>query len=113
MNELLPIIQQLADARNHQERAAWLRSCPIIEMRRHDSTIRNRLQLAGFHAGVSYVDELFVLMCATRDPMTGEFKPATQEAIRVLGEAVDIIAIRLDREAAQRAMPVETASTDL
>lgn len=82
MNELLPIIALLADAKTHVERAEWLRSCPIVILRRYDMTIRNRLMLAGFSQGLSYLEDLQAALSRTRDGATGVFGD----------EAIDILA---------------------
>ena len=107
MNELLPIIEQLADCRTHTERAEWLLSCPVIYLRQYDSTIRNRLYLAGFHIGIAYLDDMRTHMCATRDPETGVFRPETQEAIAALGSMLRVVAARLDVEVRDRSQQVE------
>lgn len=99
MNELLPIIAQLAEARTHVERAEWLLSCPIAYLRQYDSTIRNRLYLAGFHIGIAYLDDMRSHMCATRDPATGAFRQETQEVVAALGSMVIAVAERMDRRA--------------
>lgn len=85
MSDLLPIIEQLADCKTHTARAHWLLACPVLFLRRYDTTIRNRLYLAGFPIGVAYLDDMAAHLCATRDPATGAFRPETQEAVAMLG----------------------------
>lgn len=68
MNHLLPIIEQLADARDHLARVEWLMRCPIGILSKYGDTIRNRLMHAQFHPGVRYVEAMAVAMQAVRDP---------------------------------------------
>jgi len=105
MNELLPIIAELADAKSHLRRAEWLLSCPIVYLRQYDMAIRNRLYHAGFHMGVAYLDDMFVHMCATRDRETGAFRLETQEAIATLGAMMLRAAERMDAEAGRERDP--------
>lgn len=56
MSDLLPIIEELANAGSHQERARWLLRCPPGYLGKYEMTIRNRLRLAGFLAGVEYLE---------------------------------------------------------
>lgn len=56
MNALLPIIEELASARDHGERAYWLLGCPLSILLTYQGTIRNRLQNAFFDEGVAYLD---------------------------------------------------------
>ncbi|MDW5313747.1 hypothetical protein [Rhizobium sp. PL01] len=66
MSGLLPIIEQLAAAAHHADRANWLLRCPLDILGRYDGTIRNRLMHAGFPAGIGYLDELRTVKCAVR-----------------------------------------------
>lgn len=86
MNELLPIVQMLAEAKTHVERAEWLLSCPIIFLRKYDGTIRNRLEHAGCVGGLSYLHELEVVLTATRDPDTGCLRPNSQDTLFIAGQ---------------------------
>lgn len=67
MSLLLPIIEQLADARSDQERADWLLRCPLQILGKYEMTIRNRLHHAGFLAGITYVETELVCLRGTRD----------------------------------------------
>ncbi|WP_313193080.1 hypothetical protein [Shinella zoogloeoides] len=96
MNELLPIIAELADAKSHRERAAWLRSCPIDILRRYDMTIRNRLMHAGFHAGIDYLDRIRTFLQSTRDGETGLFRHGAVQALHASGLLLEDEAERLD-----------------
>jgi len=101
MNELLPIIAELASAKTHLQRAEWLLSCPIVYLRQYDMTIRNRLYHAGFRIGIAYLDDMYVHMSATRCRETGSFRQETQEAIAALGSIMLIAARRMDAETAE------------
>lgn len=78
MSNLLPIIEELADAPDNTARARWLLACPFSIMLTYDMTIRNRLRHAGFLAGVEYVDAIGVVMRSTRDEH-GDLRTAAQE----------------------------------
>ncbi|WP_099864710.1 hypothetical protein [Pararhizobium haloflavum] len=67
MADLLPIIEQLSDAENDAVRADWLMRCPLSILITYDFTIRNRLQVAGFHAGVAYLDSVLTVMRGVRN----------------------------------------------
>ncbi|MVA33639.1 hypothetical protein [Agrobacterium vitis] len=54
---LVDEIQLLSDCRTHQHRAQWLLTCPLMVLAKYEMTIRNRLQIAGFHFGVEYLEE--------------------------------------------------------
>ena len=77
-NQLLPIIEELADAADHAARARWLLACPFSIMLTYDMTIRNRLRHAGFLAGVEYVDAIGVVLRSTRDEH-GDLRGPAQE----------------------------------
>ncbi len=63
-NPLVDEIQRLSDCRSHAERADWLLTVPLSVLSHYEMTIRNRLQIAGFHAGVVYLEqELRVFRC--------------------------------------------------
>jgi hypothetical protein len=66
MTDLLPIIEKLASAAHHADRATWLLRCPIDILGRYDGTIRNRLMHAGFHAGIRYLDDIRIIKSAVR-----------------------------------------------
>lgn len=56
-NPLVDEIQALSDCRTHAERAEWLLSVPLSVLSHYEMTIRNRLQIAGFHEGVEYLEK--------------------------------------------------------
>lgn len=56
MSNLLPIIEELANARTDAERASWLLQCPPGYLGKYEMTIRNRLMISGFHAGLAYLE---------------------------------------------------------
>lgn len=65
-NPLVDEIQALADCRSHAERADWLLTVPLPVLSHYEMTIRNRLQIAGFHEGVDYLERELVLLRAWR-----------------------------------------------
>lgn len=81
MSALLPIIEELASARDNQARAEWLLSCPFGILRMYDFTIRNRLLNAGFPEAIDYVEAVGVAMIAVRDPLTGDFTRSTRQLL--------------------------------
>lgn len=74
MTLLLPIIEQLADARDDSERVEWLLQCPFGILSRYQMTIRNRLMHAGFFEGIAYLETIAVLMASVR-AANGDFRP--------------------------------------
>ena len=68
MSGMLPIVEILAGAQTHQERAEWLFSCPYAVMHRDHMAIRRILQRAGLEAGISYLEAVVALACAKRLP---------------------------------------------
>jgi hypothetical protein len=86
MNELLPIIAQLADAKTHVARAEWLLSCPIAILRKFDGTIRNRLMHAGCDGAFAYLDALGVALSATRNSDTGMLFGHAEEILFLAGQ---------------------------
>jgi hypothetical protein len=54
---LVEEIEQLANCRSEQECAVWLLSCPLNKLAKYEMTIRNRLQIRCFVAGVEYLEE--------------------------------------------------------
>lgn len=56
MNALLPIIEELEDAKNDGERAYWLLCCPLAVLFKYHDTIINRLRNRHFVVGVDYVE---------------------------------------------------------
>jgi hypothetical protein len=53
---LIPHMERLDAARNREERAAWLLSCPLDILLSCEMTIRNRLLNARFREGIDYLD---------------------------------------------------------
>ncbi len=68
MSALLPIVEQLADAIDHAERADWLFACPYGVMNREHMSIRVILQKSGLLAGVAYLEAVLSLTNAKRLP---------------------------------------------
>lgn len=66
MSNLLPIIEDLDNARGDAERAAWLLSCPLQILGKYRDTIVNRLQHAGFHFGIEYLEAELAGLMAVR-----------------------------------------------
>lgn len=87
MSDLLPIIEQLSDARTHLQRAEWLVRCPFDILDRYDFTIRNRLQLAGFHAGLEYLERVRTAKRGTRDG-EGLFSDSQNDVLRAAAAAL-------------------------
>lgn len=56
MSNLLPAIEELSDCQTHYDRAKWLLECPLSILLTYSTTIRNRLHLAGFQAGLEYLE---------------------------------------------------------
>lgn len=65
-NPLVDEIQRLSDCRSHAERADWLLTVPLSVLSHYEMTIRNRLQIAGFHEGVDYLEEELKVFRAPR-----------------------------------------------
>lgn len=90
MTELLPIIEELANTRTDAERARWLLRCPPGYLGKYESTIRNRLRIAGFHAGVEYLEtERLVIWMPRNDD--GSWSEKAAELLR--GARADMLAI--------------------
>ncbi|ANV24788.1 hypothetical protein [Agrobacterium pusense] len=56
MIAIIPRIEQLDAARTHEERAAWLLTCPLDVLLSCEMTIRNRLLNARFREGLEYLE---------------------------------------------------------
>lgn len=97
MSGLLPIIEQLADARSDQERADWLLRCPLQILGKYEMTIRNRLHHAGFLAGIQYVEVELICLRAVRG-VEGEIVEGPASARQAARDAMQAIAsaIRAD-----------------
>lgn len=91
MTALLPIIEQLDDARDDQTRAEWLLRCPLQILGKYEMTIRNRLMHAGFHAGIQYVEIELICLRAVRG-VEGELVEGPAAARQAAREALHAIA---------------------
>ncbi len=91
MSVLLPIIEQLDDALDDQARADWLLRCPLQILGKYEMTIRNRLQLAGFHSGIQYVEVELICLRAVRGA-EGELVEGPAAARQAAREAMQAIA---------------------
>ena len=76
MNELLPIIEELANCKTDAERALWLLQCPRGILFKYEFTIRNRLYNAFFPQGIAYIEAEMSLHQAVRQS-NGEHRPTT------------------------------------
>jgi len=72
LSDLLPIVELLADASSHEERAAWLFACPLGVIHREHMAIRRLLQKTGLIAGVAYLESVLSMTNARRLP-DGQF----------------------------------------
>ncbi|MBW9113138.1 hypothetical protein JNB88_05685 [Rhizobium cauense] len=68
MTAMLPLVDILADAATHAERADWLFRCPYWVIHREHMNIRRILQLSGLLEGVAYLDAMLSLTSARRLP---------------------------------------------
>lgn len=66
MTAMVPIVEQLAEAGTHSERAEWLFACPYAVLHREHMNIRRILQCSGLLAGVAYLEAVLSLTCARR-----------------------------------------------
>ncbi|MDX0331741.1 hypothetical protein GOC48_16520 [Sinorhizobium meliloti] len=66
MTQLLPIIEELADAPDHAARARWLLEAPLAVIIRDQVTIQRLLSAAGFHEGLAYFAAEIAALSATR-----------------------------------------------
>ena len=90
MSDLLPIIEELANARTDAERAQWLLRCPPGYLGKYEMTIRNRLQVAGFLAGVAYLEVERLVIWMPRDDDGG---PSAKAQELLVGARMRIRAI--------------------
>lgn len=56
MSNLVPIIEELENARTDADRARWLLQCPQGFLGKYEMTIRNRLRSVGFLEGVDALE---------------------------------------------------------
>ena len=87
MSDMLPIVEIIADAQTHAERAEWLFSCPTKVIDRDHMTIRRILQRAGLIEGVGYLDAVLARGCARRLP-DGRYPQTIEMAVEVA--AIDL-----------------------
>ncbi|RVL61036.1 hypothetical protein [Sinorhizobium meliloti] len=66
MSDLLPIIEELADAQDHAARARWLLAVPLSALIREQVTVNRLLSAAGFHDGLAYLAAEVAALSATR-----------------------------------------------
>ncbi len=66
MTELLPIIEQLADAKTDAERADWLLHAPYSILLTYQIIIGQRLRYAGFTFGAEYLDVVLACLRSVR-----------------------------------------------
>ena len=66
MTELLPIIEQLADAKTDAERADWLLSAPFSILLTYQLTVGQRLRHSGFTFGAEYLDVVLAYLRSVR-----------------------------------------------
>lgn len=93
MTQLLPIIEELADAPDHAARARWLLEVPLAVFIRDQLTIHRLLSAAGFHEGLAYFAAEIAALSATRgrDGLAPNTIRMTREHARI---GVQIIARR-------------------
>lgn len=65
---MLPLVDILADATTHTERAEWLFACPYWVINREHMNIRRILQQSGLLAGVAYLETVQSLTNSRRLP---------------------------------------------
>ncbi len=66
MNNMLPIVEQLADCQTHSEREDWLMRCPDGVVSRDHMAIRRILQSASLLAGIAYLEARVAAVNAVR-----------------------------------------------
>ncbi|MFC3071503.1 hypothetical protein [Shinella pollutisoli] len=91
MSNLVPIIDELENARTDAARARWLLQCPPGYLGKYEMTIRNRLRSAGFLAGIDYLETERLVIWMPRGA-TGEMRAAAQEMLAAARSAMVAIA---------------------
>ncbi len=91
MNALLPIIEELAAARDDAARAAWLLRCPVFLLGKYQFAIANRLRNAGFSDGIAYLQAELNARHAVRDE-AGELSGFPAEVLKTARRAMAAIA---------------------
>lgn len=66
MSDILPIIEELADAPDHAARARWLLAAPLSVLIREQVTVNRLLSAADFHDGLAYLAAEIAALSATR-----------------------------------------------
>ncbi|RVJ67373.1 hypothetical protein [Sinorhizobium medicae] len=66
MTSMLPIIEELADAPDHEARARWLLEVPLAVIIRDQVTIHRLLSAAGFYEGLAYFAAEITALSTTR-----------------------------------------------
>lgn len=90
MSNLVPIIEELENARTDAERASWLLQCPPGYLGKYEMTIRNRLMSAGFLAGLEYLETERLVIWMPRKPDGSLNAKAAEllEQVRVIMQAI-------------------------
>ena len=66
ISRLLPVIAELTAACTDSERSAWLLAVPYSVLLTYQRTIRDRLTVADFAAGLLYLDTCLALLRSVR-----------------------------------------------
>ncbi|MDW9573406.1 hypothetical protein GOA73_08455 [Sinorhizobium meliloti] len=85
MSDILPIIEELADAQDHAARARWLLAVPLSVLIREQVTVNRLLSAAGFHEGLAYLAAEISALSATRgrDGLAAHTVRMTREHARI------------------------------
>jgi hypothetical protein len=89
MSNLVPIIEELENCRTAAERARWLLQCPSGYLGKYEMTIRNRLRIAGFVAGVDALETERLVIWMPRKPDGG----LSDKAAEMLSQSRQILVI--------------------
>ncbi|TWB20059.1 hypothetical protein FBZ99_101850 [Rhizobium sp. ERR 1071] len=92
MTDFLPDVDNLEDAETDQQRARWLIRASLAKLLRDESHIRRRLQLAQFHAGITYLEAELTFL---RNPRRDDGGPVDLIGIEVARGRIDRIACGL------------------
>lgn len=87
MSNLVPIIEELENCRSDAERARWLLRCPSGYLGKYEMTIRNRLMIAGFTAGLDALETERIAIWMPRKPDGG----LSDKAAELLGQSRQIL----------------------
>lgn len=85
MTSLLPILEELADARDNVARALWLLEVPLTVLIREQVTVNRLLSAAGFHEGLAYLAAEITALSAIRgrDGLAPSTTRMTREYARI------------------------------